>query len=103
MWKNYCFAYSPFCAVGLSVFGVGKPEDTRDGLVSYQSTVWEPGQHGHPTKGEPSERPRPRDQCLSGVSWSMCGHGHSCEWREESWLVVGMALYKYDLVIMLVF
>lgn len=37
--KNYCFAYSPFCDVGGSVFGVWKPEDTRDGLEFNQSTL----------------------------------------------------------------
>lgn len=95
--KSYCFAYSPFCDVGVSVFGVREPEDTRDGLEFNQSTVWEPGQLGHSAEGEPSERPCPCYQHLPGVSWSMCGHGHSCEWRQESWLVVRMALYKYDL------
>lgn len=37
--KNYCFAYFPFCDVGVSVFGVREPEDTRDGLEFNQSTV----------------------------------------------------------------
>lgn len=96
--KNYCFANSPYCDLGVSVFWVRKPENARDGLEFNQSTLWEPGQLGHSAEGEPSERPCPRYQHLPGVSRSMCGHSYSCEWRQESWLVVRMALYKYDFV-----
>lgn len=37
--KNYCFANSPYCDLGVSVFGVRKPENTRDGLEFDQSTL----------------------------------------------------------------